>query len=239
VEGLMSNLIAGAIGGVIAVFLIAPARERQRIWLLSKHLELRRLKDDDPRHYRVWVKNSGTETISDAIGYLTLEHEPTDIVTVSDIPTFNGLGHRAMVVDGRLCWAIGGNAHKIDIYPGESQLLNFAKIESRKAKDGAQMSAIVVPSEEGYGERGDGSQKKDKHARVCLTPKSYKGILRIVGKNILSRTFSVQIDVAGDAFSNIQDPLPHSFIAKWPFWLFNEAKWPFWWLFKKAKPLEQ
>jgi hypothetical protein len=208
-----ASAITGAITGAIGTFMVGPARERHRLWSLSNGVQLSNFAPTGTLHYRIQVHNTGNETINDAIGYLTLDNDPSDILPGAH--AYERPGYMSSVRDGRLCWALGGNPHKIDIFPDEKQLLNFAKCEV--INGGCQ---VVIASELGLGE------SKDKPARVCLKPKNYSGTLKIVAKNILARTFKVEIVVSERAFGQVNDPSPENFIEKWPFVIANSRVRP-------------
>lgn len=207
------SAISGAGTGALSVFLVGPAKERDRIWSLSNGIVLRNFEPAGTGHYRIWVRNTGTETIEEAIGYLDLNNRAADIVDA--LPAVERIGHRTPVTDGRLCWAIDGNPHKIDIFPGEAQLLNFAQYVGFNSTGGSPQHALVIASESGFGE------SSQRLARVCLAPKRYDGILRIVARNILSRTYRVEIVVSQSVFGSPHEPIPEAYIRKWPFVLFN------------------
>lgn len=199
-----ASAATGVITGIVGTWMVGPARERQRLWSLSNGVKLSNFSPEGTNHYRIQVHNTGTETICDAVGYLTLNNDPSDIV--SGLSAYEGPGHHSNVMDGRVCWALGGNPYKVDIFPGEKQLLNFAQCRSCSTEQ-----QIVIASELGFGD------VKEKPARVFLKQKRYCGKLKIVGKNILARAFSVELAVAGGSFAKIHEPVPEPFICRWPF----------------------
>lgn len=204
-------LFGGAVAGAVSALMVDPVRERSRIWSLSNSIQLQNFMAEGTTHYRLQVRNTGAETIRDAIAYLTLRNEPRDIV--KGCAAYEAPGHPYGVRDGRLCWALGGNPHKIDIFPGERQLLNFAKVE----RNGG-LAHIVIASESGFGD------SECRPARVCLQPKRYDGEIRLVASNILARVFSVEIAVSQGHFGSIRDPRAEKFVKKYPFLLGNSIR---------------
>lgn len=203
-----ASAITGVVTGAIGMWVVGPARERNRLWALSNGVQLRNFSPEGTNHYRIQVHNTGIETIQDAVGYLTLNNDLSDIV--NGRPAYEGPGYQSNVVDARVCWAVGGNPYKVDIFPGEKQLLNFAQCVA-----GPSQQQVVIASELGFGDC------PSKPARVCLRQKRYNGTLTIVGKNILSRAFSVEIAVANNTFADVHEPDPEPFIRKWPFVIIN------------------
>lgn len=205
---ILTSAFTGALSGAIGAFVIGPARERYKLWALSSAISLENFDADGGQHHRILVHNSGLETVVDAIAYLTLNNEPADIV--DGRISYEGSAHRSGVRNGRLSWAIAGNTHKIDIFPGEKQVLNFAQLINAQTAP-----QLLISSEVGFGD------DKDKPARVSLIPKNYTGVLTIVGKNILSREFDVEIIVENGVFGRTPAPSPRAFISKWSFVLRN------------------
>jgi len=203
-----TSALTGVLSGAIGTFLIAPARERYRLWALSSAMRLESFTPEGGQHHRILIHNEGLETIVDAIAYLTLNNDQKDILKGRQ--AFEGMEHRSGVRNGRLSWAVAGNTHKIDIFPGEKQLLNFAQLI--QGQNGLE---LLISSELGFGDA------VDKPARVSLKPKRYSGILTIVSKNILSRDFDVEIVVVGAAFGKPAEPQARPFIRKWPFVIAN------------------
>ncbi|HEY0973091.1 MAG TPA: hypothetical protein VGE57_01200 [Solimonas sp.] len=203
------TVVTGVATGAVGTLLVGPARERARLWKLSSGIELSNFSPEATAHYRIQVHNTGSEAIRDAIAYLTLDNSPQDIVDGRS--AYEGKGHPTGVQDGRLCWAIGGNPHRIDIYPGEKQLLNFAQIAVHNSEP-----QVVIASEVGF---GDDSSRP---ARVCLEAKRYTGKIKIVGSNILARSFSVEIALSNRRFARVHAPIPETFISRYKFVLCNK-----------------
>ena len=203
--GLFGNISVSALSGAVGTLAVTPALDRYRLWKLSNGIRLRNFGPGTSEHYRIWVENHGTATIVDAIAYLDLEREPSDIV--EGVSSFEGPGHTLPLVGGRLCWAFGGsgkNPAKIDIFPGERQLLNLAQSRSVPILTGTR-HILIIASEAGFGEN------IDQPARTCLLPKHYAGTIRIVGKNVLARDFDIEIAVKEQKLVDPHEPRPKSF----------------------------
>lgn len=217
---ILVSVIAGGLSGAISILFLSPMRERQKVWVLSDGLRVQKDNLDSATHYRFRVHNPGSETIFDATGYVTLNNKPSDIV--AGPPAYQLPGHPSGVQDERLCWAIAGNPHRIDIFPGERQILDFAQIVDHK-----DSPKLVIASESGFGD------DEGKRARVSLTPRRYEGTLKIVGRNVLAREFSIEIVVreAQDVpdvkrrfeFGLSHEPEQRAFVRRWPFVLCNQS----------------
>lgn len=205
-----TTIAIGVISAAVGTLAVSPAKKRFELWRLSKGIRLTNFAPSGSGHYRIWVENHGTETITDAVAYLDLNNSPKDIVE-SSIPVYEGIGYNEGIKRGRLCWAVKDNPHNIDICPGERQLLNFVQIRHINRPQGGTQPIVVVASEGGFGD-SPGSL-----ARTTLELKHYVGTIRIVGKNILPRDFDVEVAVKGNLFSNAHEPAAKKFVRGLPF----------------------
>lgn len=212
VGAFLVSAVSGLISGGLATFLFGPAYERARLWSLSDGIRLNNFEPEAFTHYRIWVENTGSEAIERAIGYLTLNNTPADIIW--GVAAYDDPGYPNPIKNGRLCWAMGGNSPNpptIDICPGESQLLNLALIKRVPMPGGTTTESLVIASESGVGTTSASP------ARVNLAPGHYEGTLRIAGRNILARDFKIEIVVANGVFGAIHDPIPQPLCSKYRF----------------------
>ena len=167
---------------IVNLFLSAFVPRISR-WNLTRHIQVYQ----EPPHgiyARVRVFNGGFWTMGQAIGYLSLEITPDDVIAPP-------AGNDAFIkpetfiplAEDQLCWSVrapGKNPIKVDIFAKEKQPLALCAIDG---------DIIMIPSEEGWAP----AENRPRVARVFLRRRAYFGCLKIVSADTNAKYFQIEI----------------------------------------------
>jgi hypothetical protein len=195
---MLTSVLAGALAGGLVSLLVNEFRDSLRIKRATNGL---RLQPEGRAGTRVTarVKNDSNYCIDRATAYVTIHHELDDILSPPlHFAAFIGPYYRKTLQEDRLCWSVTKperNPMSVDIYPGESQLLDLADF-------GARSEWIEVPSEMGWSSGQTAEQARHDgqiSSRVFLRAgKKYRGSVKVVSKVTRARTFEIEIDPADE-----------------------------------------
>lgn len=132
---------------------------------------------------RVEVKNTGGSVAKGAYGKITVDHEPTDVLSAG-VPTFITPESEGMRKIEReyVSWAVTPEARKIDLpVGGEPEMLMIVKLEHKdmpanEPNQSRRVAYFEIPSESGFHNPSNVESK----SRATLAVRRYEGSI-VVG----------------------------------------------------------